>query len=80
MVVAEVLATKDEAVSQRKMVPYQEFLETRKSVYDRNWFVQTSWLLSWGLKQLGIFEQSTAVKRLPTERFVIMHNIEVHVI
>ena len=66
----------DEAVSQQQMMPYQEFISSRKSVYSRNWTIHPWWLLSWGMKQLGIIESSTAPGQLPMARFVIMRNVE----
>lgn len=64
-------------MSQRRMMPYAEFLTAHSSIYQRTWTVQPWWLLSWGLRQLGLFESSTSAKTLPAGRFVILQNVEV---
>lgn len=66
----------DEAVSQRNMILYQEFVTARKSINSRNWTVQPWWLFSWGLKNLGLLNSSTGVGILPTASFVILPNVE----
>lgn len=59
------------------MFPYAEYLAAHKSIYNRTWTVQPWWLLSWGLRQLGLFESSTSAGTLPAGRFVILQNVEV---
>ena len=67
----------DEAVSQRQMTPYSDFLKARNSFEKRNWTVRPWWLLSWGLRKLGAIDRSTTAEKLPLGRFVLIHNIEV---
>ncbi|CAF9939735.1 MAG: Charged multivesicular body protein 7 [Alectoria fallacina] len=66
----------DEAVSQRNMIPYQEFVAARKSIHSRNWTVQPWWLFTWGLKQLRLLDSSTGAGPLPLASFVILPNVE----
>lgn len=66
----------DEAVSQRQMLPYEEFQAGSKSIYNRRWTVQPWWLLSWGLNQLGIGDPLSRPDKLPIRRFVIVRNVE----
>ncbi|MCJ1277606.1 hypothetical protein MMC21_005420 [Puttea exsequens] len=66
----------DEAVSQRQMTPYSDFLKARNSFEKRNWTVRPWWLLSWGLRKLGAIDRSTTAEKLPLGRFVLIHNIE----
>lgn len=66
----------DEAVSQRNLIPYQEFITARKSIYSRNWTVQPWWLLSWALKQFRLLDSSTGAGPLPAASFVLISNIE----
>lgn len=64
-------------MSQRRMIPYAEFLAAHKSIHNRAWTVQPWWLLSWGLRQLGLSESSTSAGTLPAGRFVVLQNVEV---
>ncbi|MCJ1454331.1 hypothetical protein MMC28_004684 [Mycoblastus sanguinarius] len=66
----------DEAVSQRQMIPFQDFFAAPKSIHSRIWIVQPWWLLSWGLKQIGLIDASPQAGALPTGRYVILPNVE----
>ncbi|KAM0801760.1 Snf7-domain-containing protein [Usnea florida] len=66
----------DEAVSQRIMIPYADFMSARQSIYSRKWTVNPWWFLSWGLKQLGVPTSSTGAGLLATATFVILPNVE----
>ena len=68
---------KDEAVEKRHMIPLQEFLDAPTSIYSRKWTIQPWWLISWGLRQLGLLEKHTALGKLPTARYVVIPNVEV---
>ena len=47
-----------------------------KSIHNTRWTVEPWWLLSWGLKQLGVLNPSSLAGTLASGRFVIMPNIE----
>ena len=57
-------------------MPYKDFIEAPKSIYTRAWTVQSWWLLSWGLKQLGVIGSSTPAGSLATGHFVVVANVE----
>lgn len=63
-------------MSHHQMMPYRDFVIASRSIHTRNWTVQPWWLLSWGLKQLGVLGSSTSAGSLPTGQFVIMANVE----
>ena len=69
----------DEAVEKRHLIPLQEFLDAPTSIYSRKWAIRPWWLISWGLKQLGLFEKQAALGRLPSARYVVLPNVEVGV-
>ena len=59
------------------MMSYANFLAARRSVYDRDWSLHPSQLLSWGLRKLGLYEKSSDASTLLENRFVILKNLEV---
>lgn len=66
----------EEGLSQRHLIPFSEFLSARNNINTQSWTSHSWWLLSWGLKQLGIFN-TASTGRLPADRFVILGNVEV---
>lgn len=56
---------------------YTDYIAPRKSIYELNWTVQPRWLLSWGLRQLGLRKPSINAGTLPQGRFVLLRNVEV---
>ncbi|KAG8527463.1 uncharacterized protein KY384_007615 [Bacidia gigantensis] len=69
-------AVVDEAVTQRRLIPENEFLSSPKSIYGRQWTIQPWWLLSWALKQINIFGPGHSSPSLPARRFVVLQNAE----
>ena len=67
----------DEAVSQQKLIPYQEFIAARKPIHSHHWTDKPWWLFSWGLKQLGLLDSFTGAGLLPTASFVLLPIVEV---
>ena len=67
----------DEAVSQRTLIPYEEYITARRSIYNRTWTIQPRQLFPWGLKQLGLLGWSTGAGHLPAASFVIIRSVEV---
>lgn len=59
------------------MIPWLEFFDVPTSIYSRSWSIKPWWLISWSLKQLGLFEKRAALGQLPTARYVIVPNVEV---
>ena len=64
-------------MSKRHMIPLQEFLDAPTSIYNRSWSIRPWWLISWSLKQLGLFEKHATLGKLPTARYVVVPNVEV---
>jgi charged multivesicular body protein 7 len=66
----------EEAVNKKELVPLQDFLDSKQSIYAKSW-VPTPWqVVSWGLRQLGVLGKDGADDRLVTGTFVIMANVE----
>lgn len=59
------------------MIPVQEYLDAPNSIYSRTWSIKPWWLISWSLKQLGLFERRAVLGQLPTARYVVVPNVEV---
>ncbi|KAL2148581.1 hypothetical protein VTH82DRAFT_2135 [Thermothelomyces myriococcoides] len=62
-----------EALEAKDLVPLQEFLDAKESIYRRSWSVWN--LASWTMKQLGVAD---FLKRdsLPSGQFVVVANVE----
>jgi hypothetical protein len=59
------------------MIPMQDFLNSPTSIYEKSWKVRPWWLVSWGLKQLGLTGRAFSGDRLQIGEYVILHNLEV---
>ncbi|KAF2803079.1 uncharacterized protein BDZ99DRAFT_453844 [Mytilinidion resinicola] len=65
-----------DAVSKKEMVPLNDFLSSKTSIYNRSW-VPTPWqVISWGLRQLGVIGAPGSQESLAVGNFVVMANVE----
>lgn len=62
-----------EALAQKDLIPLQDFLQARESIYHRPWSVWN--LASWTMKQLGVADILRSDK-LPSGQFVVVANVE----
>lgn len=65
-----------DAVSKKEMMPAQEFLSAKESIYHKSWVLKPWDILSWGLRQLGLAEGQNDEDKLPVGRFAVLANIE----
>ncbi|KAI1205802.1 Snf7-domain-containing protein [Annulohypoxylon truncatum] len=63
-----------EAIANGEMMPLQQFLKAKESIYYRSWGSIPWSVLSWGLKQVGIGGPGDS---LPKGQFVVLQNLEV---
>ncbi|KAI0844393.1 Snf7-domain-containing protein [Daldinia vernicosa] len=63
-----------EALASGEMMPLQQFLKAKESIYHRSWSSLPWSVISWGLRQVGIGGPGD---NLPKGQFVILHNLEV---
>ncbi|KAI9756047.1 MAG: CCA tRNA nucleotidyltransferase, mitochondrial [Chaenotheca gracillima] len=68
-VINESLATKD-------VVPLQQFLTSKTSIFHNSWTVSPWQILSWGLRQLGLAGGARGEDKLPVGSFVLRANAE----
>ncbi|SLM33997.1 Snf7 [Lasallia pustulata] len=66
----------DEAISQRRMVPLQDFLHATSSTYNRTWRFRPWGLFSWGMKLFDFVSGASADERLRVGQYVLVHNVE----
>ncbi|MCJ1249777.1 hypothetical protein MMC30_007003 [Trapelia coarctata] len=66
----------EEAVLNGRMIPLESFLHSPASIYDRSWPVSPWWVLSWGLKKLGLRGDGTTKGKLQRGQYVLVSNIE----
>ncbi|KAI0837839.1 Snf7-domain-containing protein [Hypoxylon sp. FL0890] len=63
-----------DALANGEMMPLQQFLKAKESIYYR-WWGSLPWaVVSWGLRQVGICGPGD---NLPKGQFVVLHNLEV---
>lgn len=65
-----------DAISTKDMMPLQEFMAAKESIYHKSWTVRPWSVLSWGLKQLGLAQGQSGEDRLPVGKLVIVSNVE----
>ncbi|KAI2472466.1 Snf7-domain-containing protein [Annulohypoxylon bovei var. microspora] len=63
-----------EAIANREMMPAQQFLKAKESIYYRSWGSIPWAVMSWGLQQVGIGGPGD---NLPKGQFVVLQNLEV---
>ena len=61
----------------RQLIPYEEFIALKRSIYGRQWTVQPTWFVSWLLSRLNIFESQASREKLPTANFVSLESVKV---
>lgn len=66
----------DEAVQTKALIPLQDFLGAKQSIYSKSW-IPTPWqIISWGLQQIGFAGKGRSEEKLVSGDFVIMANVE----
>ncbi|OTA63235.1 hypothetical protein K449DRAFT_394525 [Hypoxylon sp. EC38] len=63
-----------DAIASGEMMPLQQFLKAKGSIYYRSWGSLPWTVVSWGLRQVGIGGPGDS---LPKGQFVVLHNLEV---
>lgn len=59
------------------MIPLGSFINSPTSIYERSWAISPWWVLSWGLKKLGLRIDGTAKGKLQRSQYVVVSNVEV---
>ncbi|ROW09797.1 hypothetical protein VMCG_02338 [Cytospora schulzeri] len=67
-----------EAAQEKDLVPLQDFLKTKESIYYKSWGSITWSVASWGFRQLGLTGTFTlgGDDRLPGGQYVVIANVE----
>jgi len=64
-----------DAVDSGALIPLQNFMASKKSIYTKSW-VPTPWqVMSWGLRQLGV-SSTNSDDKLAVGNFVVLANVE----
>ncbi|KAI1383683.1 Snf7-domain-containing protein [Hypoxylon trugodes] len=63
-----------EALANGEMMPLQQFLKSKESIYYRSWGSLPWSVMSWGLRQVGIGGPGD---NLPRGQFVVLQNLEI---
>lgn len=64
-----------ESIHERDLIPLEQFLKAKDSVYYKSWSSLPWTAMSWGLRQFGVASGSSDEK-LPGGRFVVIANVE----
>ncbi|TPX15044.1 uncharacterized protein E0L32_004874 [Thyridium curvatum] len=66
-----------EAALEKDLIPLQDFLKAKESIYQRSWTSLPWNVVSWGLRQLGLTGGvSGGDDKLPGGQFVVLANVE----
>jgi charged multivesicular body protein 7 len=65
-----------DAIAKKEMMPVQEFMASRESIYHKPWIIKPWDIVSWGLKQLGLAGGQDGEDQLPVGRLVILANVQ----
>lgn len=67
----------EDAVKKKELIPLNDFLDTKQSIYVKSW-IPTPWeVVSWGLRRIGVVGGDPVEDKLVTGDFVIKANVEV---
>ncbi|KAL8812422.1 MAG: hypothetical protein Q9200_001029 [Gallowayella weberi] len=67
----------DEAISQRQMLPYHDFLTSSRTIYSQQW-TELPWrFVAWGLNQMGMCRTFSRTDMQASTDLVLIPNIEV---
>lgn len=68
-----------DAVDKRELIPLNDFLSARRSIYSKTWVPSPWQVVSWGLRQVGAGGLLGGDK-LAVGSFVVLANVEVYLI
>ncbi|KAF1839456.1 hypothetical protein BDW02DRAFT_585120 [Decorospora gaudefroyi] len=66
-----------EAVQKKEMVPLNNFLTSKESIYKTSWIPSPWMVLQWSLRQVGVLGQPQSPEKLGVGNFVVVKNVEV---
>lgn len=64
-------------MEKRELIPLNDFLNAKNSIYSKSWIPSPWQVVSWGLKQIGIGGLLGGEDKLAVGNFVVMANVEV---
>lgn len=65
-----------EAVQRREMLPQQDFLSAKESIYKTTWLPSPWKVFQWSLRQVGVLSEIQSPDKLKEGSFVVMKNVE----
>ncbi|KAF2829400.1 hypothetical protein CC86DRAFT_368416 [Ophiobolus disseminans] len=66
-----------DAVQNKEMMPLNEFLQSKESIYSRSWLPSPWKVLQWSLRQVGVLGKPSGLpQKLGAGNFVLIKNIE----
>jgi charged multivesicular body protein 7 len=66
-----------EAVQKKEMIPLNDFLKSKDSIYKTSWIPSPWKMLQWGLRQVGVLGQPQSPAKMVVGNFVVVKNVEV---
>ncbi|EME40685.1 hypothetical protein DOTSEDRAFT_74285 [Dothistroma septosporum NZE10] len=70
-------AVLQDAEKRKELIPLQDFLDRKDSIYAKGWIPSPLDVVKWGLRQLGVLgDGSSAQDRLVRGKFVVVGNVE----
>lgn len=65
-----------DALNKKEMIPLENYLAAKESIYQRSWAISPWQILSWGLRQAGLTGEHSGEDKVPVGKLVIVSNLE----
>jgi hypothetical protein len=72
----KLIGRQQDCIEKRQLIPVEEFLAAKTSIYSRSWLPSPWQVVAWGLRQLGLVNEKTG-EGTKVGRFIVMDNVEV---
>lgn len=69
-------AVVSEALAEKELVPLQNFLKAKESIYNKQWGLSPWAVASWVFRQLGVTDSLQGSDRVPRGQLVVIANVE----
>jgi len=65
-----------DAIAKKEMIPLNDFMTSKNSIYQKSWPLHPWQLVTWGLRQLGMTVDGNGEDSMPSRSLVLVPNLE----
>lgn len=65
-----------DAISKKEMMPLENYMGVKESIYQRSWSISPWQIVSWGLRQIGLTGGHGGEDKVLVDKLVILSNVE----